>query len=162
MSIFMKYGNIVGASSDAGHEGWLDIVDCSFGVKRRITSNSSTQNDRESSNAEVTDLVITRRVDAATPSLFLESCCGTGQTAVLHLSKAGSGQGAEVFVEYTLNNALISSYAVEARAQDVSRPTEKIVISFVGLDVRYTPYDQDGKAMAPVSVGYDIATNVRR
>lgn len=162
MSIFMNYEGIKGESSDKNHKQWMDIESIQWGVTRRITSATSTQNDRESSNAEVSDLVVTRRMDSATPNLLIESCCGTGKTVVIHLTKTGTGTGADVYMEYTLKNALISSYQVTANAQDTYRPLEVITISFVDLEVKYTPYDEDGNALAAIAVGFDTATNTKR
>ena len=162
MSIFVNYEGIKGESSDSGHKGWMDVESISWGVGRQITSNSSTQGDRESSNAVISDLQITRYLDSSTPKLFIESCCGNGKVVKIHLSKTGSGSGADVYMEYTLKNALISSYTVNAVSQDTNRPTETISISFVDVEVKYTPYDEDGNAEAAIAVGYDTATNVKR
>lgn len=162
MSIFMNYEGIKGESSDKNHKQWMDIDSIQWGVNRRITSATSTQNDRESSNAEVSDLVVTRRMDSATPNLFIESCCGTGKTVVIHLTKTGTGSGTDVYMEYTLKNALISNYQVSASAQDNNRPMEVLTISFVDLEVKYTPYDEDGNALAAIAVGFDTATNTKR
>lgn len=162
MSIFMNYEGIKGESSDKNHKDWMDIENIRWGVHRRITSSTSTQNDRESANAEITDLTVTRRMDSATPSLFIESCCGTGKTVVIRLSKTGTGSGADVYMEYTLKNALISDYSVAANGQDEQRPLETLTISFVDLEVKYTPYDEDGAAMAAIAVGFDTATNTKR
>jgi type VI secretion system secreted protein Hcp len=162
MSIFINYEGIKGESSDKSHKQWMDIETIQWGVTRRITSNTSTQNDRESSNAEISSLVITRRMDSATPNLFIESCCGTGRTVVVHLTKTGTGAGTDVYMEYTLKNALISNYGVSAETQDTERPLETLTISFVDLEVKYTPYDQDGNALAAIAVGFDTATNTKR
>lgn len=162
MSIFMNYEGISAESSDKRHENWVVVIDLHWGVKRSITSNTSTQNDRESANAEITDLTLTRRMDSATPYLFIESCCGKGKTVTIHLTKTGTGSGNDVFMEYILKDALISHYDVEADSQADIRPTEQLTISFVDLEVRYTPYDEDGNAMAPIAVGFDTASNLRR
>ncbi|MEX0731283.1 MAG: type VI secretion system tube protein Hcp [Aquisalimonadaceae bacterium] len=162
MSIFMNYDGIKGESSDSNHKDWMDIQDISWGVSRNITSASSTQNDRESSNAAITDLQVTRAMDSATPALFIESCCGKGKDVVIHLTKTGAGSGADVYMEYTLKNALVSRYAVTANAQDTSRPLENLTISFVDVEVKYTPYDEDGNATAAIAVGFDTATNTKR
>lgn len=162
MSIFMNYDGITGESSDSNHQGWMDIDELQWGVTRRITAASSTQNDRESATAEISDLVVSRHMDSATPSLFIESCCGNGKDVVIHLTKTGSGSGADVYMEYTLKNALISNYHVNATSQDSERPTESLTISFVDVEVKYTPYDEDGKAQAAIAVGYDTATNTKR
>lgn len=93
MSIFMNYEGISGESSDANHTGWIDIEDFRWGVRRRTTSDTSTRRDRESANAEISDLVIRHRMDSATPALFLESCRGRGRRVVLRMTKTGTGTG---------------------------------------------------------------------
>jgi type VI secretion system secreted protein Hcp len=162
MSVFVKYEGIVGESSDSGHDGWMDVESISWGVGRQINSNSSTQGDRESSNAVISDLQITRNMDSATPKLFLESCCGTGKEVKIHLTKTGQGSGSDVFMEYTLKNALISNYTISAHSQENSRPYETLTISFVDIEVKYTPYDENGDPQAAIAVGFDTATNTKR
>lgn len=162
MSIFVNYEGITGESTDSGHAGWMDVETINWGVGRQITSNSSTAGDRESSNAVISDLQIVRKMDSSTPKLFIESCCGTGKDVVIHLTKTGTGSGADVFMEYTLKNALISAYSVDASSQETSRPTESLTITFVDVEVKYTPFDEDGNAEAAIAVGFDTASNTKR
>lgn len=162
MSIFVNYEGITGESSDSGHSGWMDVETVTWGVGRQITSNSSTAGDRESSNAVISDLQIVRYMDSATPKIFIESCCGVGKEVVIHLTKTGKGSGADIFMEYTLKNALISDYSVDASSQNNERPKETITVSFVDVEVKYTPYDNDGNAEAAIAVGFDTASNTKR
>ena len=162
MSIFVNYEGINGESSDSGHKGWMDVESIAWGVGRQITSNTSTAGDRESSNAVISDLQIVRYMDSSTPKLFIESCCGTGKTVKIHLSKTGTGSGSDVYMEYTLKNALISNYTVDASSQSTSRPTETITVSFIDVEVKYTPFDEDGSAEAAIAVGFDTASNSKR
>ncbi len=159
MSIFMKYEGIKGEATDAGYKDWLDVDEISWGVRRNLTSNTATSKDRESANAEITDLTLTRRMDKATPDLFMEACCGKGKKVEIHLTKTGGGSGTEPFMEYKLENALISHYSVDAETQDQKHPTESITISFQKIESKYTPYDDKGKAEASVAVGFDTTTN---
>lgn len=159
MSIFMNYEGIKGESTDKNHQDWIDVDDISWGVRRNITSNTATSKDRESANAEITDLQLTRRMDKATPDLFIESCCGKGKEVVIHLCKTGTGSGTDTYMEYTLKNALISNYTVEAETQGDDRPTEQITISFQKVELKYTPYDDNGQAEASIAVGFDTTTN---
>ncbi len=162
MSIFVNYEGIKGEASDPGHKDWMDVETISWGVGRNITSATSTQGDRESSNAVIHDLQITRLMDKSTPKLFIESCCGTGKEVKIHLSKTGTGSGTDVYMEYTLKNALISNYNVTAATQSTERPLETLTISFIDVEVKYTPYDEDGNAEASIAVGFDTATNTKR
>lgn len=161
MSIFMEHPEIKGEVADSQHRGWIDIDDVSFSTRRRITSDPATRNDRESANAEITDLMLSRRVDSATPYLFVASCCGNGQTVTIKLTKTGNGVGSDTYMTYTLKNALVSSYEVDAHAQANVRPTELLTLSFVEMELKYTPYDDDGNAKAPIAVAFNIATNER-
>ncbi|MBI3897376.1 MAG: type VI secretion system tube protein Hcp [Gammaproteobacteria bacterium] len=162
MSIFLRIDGITGEASDKNHKGWIDIVDFKWGTRRGITSATSTRGDRESGNAAITDLEFTKLMDIASPKLFLEACCGTGKDITLELTKTGQGQGADTYMAYTLKKALISHYGVGGNAQDITRPMETLTISFTSIETRYTPYDDNGKVTAPMSVGFDTATNTKR
>lgn len=162
MSLFMQIAGIKGESSDSNHKNWMDVENLSWGIDRQITSSTSTMNDRESSNAVISDLSITRRMDSSTPPIFIEACCGKGKDITIHMTKTGSGTGADVYMEYKLKNALISEYQVSGNAKETDRPTESLTISFIDVEVKYTPYDEDGNALAAIAVGFDTATNTKR
>jgi len=162
MSVFLNIESIKGESSDANHKDWIDVESWRWGTERKITSSTSTQGDRESSNAEVSSLHITKRIDSATPKIFIESCCGTGKTVKLHLSKTGAGSGTDVYMEFILKNALIEKLELSGKAQGSQRPLEVLSFSFVEIEVKYTPHDEDGNAAAPIAVAFDTATNTKR
>ncbi|MEX2337126.1 MAG: type VI secretion system tube protein Hcp [Aquisalimonadaceae bacterium] len=123
---------------------------------------ASTRNDRESSVAEISDLVLIKRMDKASPVLFIEACCGRGKKdVVIHLAKTGTGSGADVYMGYTLRHALITKYQVLASGNGNNRPLERLVISFRTVLVRYTPYSDAGVAMSPIAVGFNAATNMK-
>ncbi|MCH8504347.1 MAG: type VI secretion system tube protein Hcp [Ectothiorhodospiraceae bacterium] len=162
MSILMEYGSIQGETTDTSHSGWLDIEEINFdGVKRRITSKASTSHDRESANSEFSEIVLIRHMDKASPGLFLEACQGRGKELILHLTKTSStGAGADTYLQYVLKNAIISGYEVMASRYSRCRPAEQLTVSFTCMELRYTPYDDEGKALAPVAVGYDPTTHM--
>lgn len=162
MSIFFYREGIQGEVSDAGYKGWMDILTFQWDVKREITSSTSTQGDRESSNAVIGDLKLHRLMDKATPQLFIEAACGRGKEVKLTQTKTGTGNGADAFIEYTLKNAIVSAYNVSAISDGVARPREELTISFVDIEVKYTPYDEDGNAQAPIAVGFNTAINTKK
>jgi len=162
MSIYVLYDGVKGECSDDNHKDWQDVHSISWGVGRNITSRAGTQGDRESSNAVISNIMIKKFMDKATPKNFIESCCGTGKTVIIRLTKTGTGSGADVFMEYILSNALISYYQVEAESQENERPVEKMEISFTDVEVKYTPYDEDGCQLPQHAVAFDTATNTKR
>ena len=162
MAILLNYEGIKGETSDKNHKDWIDVASWTWGTKRTITSNTSTRGDRESSNAVISDLQITKYMDSSSLKLFIESCCGTGKEVKLRLTKTGTGEGSDVYMEYILKNSLISQYDVGGDEDDIKRPLETITISFTEIEVKYTPYDEDGNTMAPLAGGFDTATNTKK
>lgn len=162
MSIFLDYEGVKGECSDPNHKEYQDVDSISWGVNRKITSNTGTKGDRESANATISNVFIKKYMDKATPKNFIEACCGRGKKARIVLTKTGTGGGADVFMEYILSNALMTYYQIEAASQDNERPVEKIEISFTDLEVKYTPYDEDGYQMPQHVVAFDTATNTKR
>ena len=71
MAILLNYEGIKGQTSDKNHQDWIDLVSWAWGTKRAITSNTSTKGDRESSNAVISDLKITKYMDSASLKLFM-------------------------------------------------------------------------------------------
>lgn len=162
MSTFILMDGVQGESSDVGHKDWIDVESWRWGAGRQITSHTSTRGDRESSNATISDLHITKLMDSASPKIFIDACCGRGREMKIHLTKTGTGGGADVFMEYTLKNAIISDYQVSGSKSNPNRPLEHITISFVEVEVKYIPYDEDGNAQAAIAVGFDTATNTKK
>lgn len=101
----------------------------------------------------ISDLQITRKLDSATPKILIESCSGTDKTVVIDLTKTGTDSGTNTYMQYMLKNALISNFSVDASSQSTDRPTETITISFVDVEFKYMPYDEDGNAEAAIAVG---------
>lgn len=161
MNIFIKIPGITGDCSDKNHSGWIAADIIQWGSGRKITTVTSTRGDRESSNATISDLIIYKLMDRSTASLFLAACCGTGQDIEIHLTKTGAGQGADVYMIYTLKNAIVSHYTMQAKGKSHHRPYEEVYISFTAMTIRYTPYNEDGNITAPIAVGFDTSMNTK-
>ncbi|MCC5810138.1 MAG: type VI secretion system tube protein Hcp, partial [Ectothiorhodospiraceae bacterium] len=96
MSIDMKYPGITGGGSDANHRGWLPVMELTWaGARRRITLAPSTRGDRESANAELSELTVTRVMDRATPELanLLERIAMSQRRCGGGLAGGGTGGG---------------------------------------------------------------------
>lgn len=65
-----------------------------------------------------------------------------------------SGDPGDTYLAFTLSNALVSSYAIEARND---RPEEKIVLTFAKIEMTYTPYDSSHNPQSPLIASYDLA-----
>jgi len=156
MAMYMKIDGIDGEATAVGHDKWVDIDSITWGTNRALSSNTGTSQDREGTLANVQDVTITKLMDVTSPAIFQESVVGKSKTVQFHIAKQGS-DGPEVYMEYTLTNAMISGYQVSA-AGDSGRPMESLSFNFTKVEMKYTPYDDQHNAGTPVPAGFDSTT----
>ena len=154
MAIYVKYDGIDGEATQSDHVKWLDIGSIQWGVGRAISATSGSTSNREASEPSVSEVTLSKMMDSSSPKLFTEAVTGAvGKKVVIHLVTTGSP--GKTYAEYTLTNALVSSYSMSSGGD---RPTESVSISFTKLEFKFTPYDDKNKAGTPISVSYDIST----
>lgn len=154
MAIYVKYDGIDGEATQEDHKKWLDVSSLQWGVGRGISMTSGSTANREASEPSVSEVTLTKMMDSSSPKFFTESCTGAaGKKVVIHLVTTGSP--GNTYAEYTLTDALVSSYSMSSGGD---RPSESISLSFTKLEFKFTPYDAKNKAGTPISVSYDIST----
>ncbi|MEO3389461.1 type VI secretion system tube protein Hcp [Mesorhizobium sp. CAU 1741] len=154
MAIYVKYDGIDGEATHDKHKKWIDVSSLQFGVGRGISTPSGSTANREASEPSISEVVVTKMLDASSSKLFVESCTGAaGKKVEIHLVSTGSP--GNTYVEYTLHNALISGYSLSTGGD---RPSESISINFTKIEYKHIPYDEANKAGTPVTVSYDLAS----
>ena len=154
ISILMTYGDVKGDATDAAHKNWVRLNSCLFDVIRNVTQESGNPK-RNVGTPSISTLKLTKKMDSATPGVFLESLTGSGQNATIHFCQGADGSNLQVFMEYKLENALISNYAVEADEEN-EEVYEHVTVSFTTMKTVYTPYDATGRKGIPMASGYNI------
>jgi type VI secretion system secreted protein Hcp len=149
----MKIEGIDGDVTATGHEKWIECHSLQWGVGRGIHTPTGSSAKREASSPSISEVTITKTMDASSPKLFTESCVGTGKTINFHLVKTGQNE-LETYMEYTLTNGLISGYSVSTGGDS---PSESLSFNFTKVEMKFTPYDNEGTAGDPVPAGYDVS-----
>ena len=155
MPIYMKVDGIDGAVTEAAHDKWIDCSSLSWGSSRSIVSTTGSTRNREASQPAVSEVTITKEMDESSPYLFLESVVGKGKTVNIHLVQTGDGGELETYMEYDLENSLVSNYSVSSGGD---RPIESVGLSFTKLVMRYIPTANDRSSEAQIPAGYDLST----
>ena len=153
--IYMNYGDIKGEVTASDHQSWIEITSFQFGVGRGISSPTGSSADREASAPSISEIVITKAMDKASPKLFEEALGGHGQSVTIDFCKMQSGT-CVTYMEYTLENTMVSGYSVSSGGD---RPTESLSFNFTKIVFTYTPTNPDGSQGAPVKAGYDLKKN---
>ena len=154
MAIYLKYEGIDGEATHDTHKKWIDVQSLSFGTGRGISTPAGSTANREASEPNISEVVISKLLDGSSPKLFTESVTGTaGKKVEIHL--VSTGNPGNTYVEYVLTNALISGYSVSSGGD---RPSESLSINFTKIEFKFIPYDSNNKAGTPVTVSYDLST----
>jgi len=157
MSVYMQIDGITGKVTAKGHEGWIDCSSLQWGVGRAISSAVGTSADREASKPSISEVSVTKLMDESSPLLFTEACVGKGKKVTIDLCTVGSDQ-IDTYMSYELEECMISGYSVSSGGD---RPSESLSLSFTKMEMKFTPYDKNGKPESPLPAGYDMAAGAK-
>lgn len=156
---FLKLDGVPGESQDRIHKGEMEVVSFSQETRQAATTMAGAGPGHSAQRANIGNLVVTRRLDIASPKLFVACCAGTHfRQAVLSGRRAGKdpGKGPRDFLTITLSDVTVSSYRI-ASGGDV--PTEEISLSFGRIDYEYRAQNPDGTPGAVAKGGWDLVSN---
>jgi type VI secretion system secreted protein Hcp len=153
--IFLKLDGIKGESQDDKHKDEIELVSFSFGASN--FTKRSAGSGGGAGKVSLQDFHFVMRTNKASPTLFLS--CASGKhisSAVLSVRKAG---GTQVdYLKYTFTDVLISSYQTGGSSADVV-PTDQISLNFIKLESTFTPLDERGGLLEPVTVDWNVLEN---
>ena len=157
VDMFLKMSPIKGEARDSKHKEEIDVLAWSWGASN--SGSAHVGGGAGAGKVNVQDLSISKWVDSASTDLMLACCDGKHfDEALLTVRKAG-----ETPVEYikiTMNEVLITSISTGGSGgQD--RLTENVSLNFAKVKVEYTPQDVKGAAGKTMTMGWDIAENVK-
>ena len=99
---YLKIGDIKGESTERGHKEWIDVLSISQGLEKQ---KATTGTSRRRGATVLRDLIITKKLDKATPKL-MEFCAKGKVVPKLELDMVTNGK---LHYKLTLSNARVNS-----------------------------------------------------
>jgi type VI secretion system secreted protein Hcp len=132
VDMFLKVSNIQGESVDITHRGEIDVLAWSWGS----STGTAKTNKGTLPLACIQDLSLTKYIDAASPSLVMNSVTGmVAAAAVLTVRKPGAVP--LEFLVLRMNNVSVTSYSTGGSGGE-DRLTENISLRFASMTGEYT------------------------
>lgn len=154
MAIYLEYEGIKGNVTAEGYADHIAVESVSFGVGRGISMEAGNLSNRESTRPSLSEITLSKLADNSVTSIFKEAVTGSaGKKVVIKFVRTG-GDKVQEFMDYTLENCLVSSYSMSASAE--GEPVENIALSYSKITINYVDYDKTNKAGSPQRVGYDL------
>lgn len=148
----MLYGSLAGDVTTAGFETWTELQSFQWGVGRGVGSAMGGAMSRESSVPSISEIMVTKNMDAASPGLWTDSVAGTfNQKVTITFTTTSAGQ-TEKFLSYELTDCGLSGYSVSSGGD---MPSESLSLNFAKISWTLTPVKADGSG-TPVTQGYDL------
>jgi type VI secretion system secreted protein Hcp len=149
--IYMNWNSqqIPGDVTAAGFAGDIQLNSTQWGVGKAVSSANGTGGN--SGNVAISDLVITKTLDKATPKLFDQALNGVAAPEVDILFVAPNTT--QPYMEIILNNVLVSGYTMNSSG-DV--PTESMTLNFTKVQFVYTAQNPAGGTNVITSLPWNI------
>jgi type VI secretion system secreted protein Hcp len=153
VAIYMKFGSIDGNVTTSGFEKWIQVNSFQWGVGRSVSLPHGSEDTREGSEPSISEVVVTKRMEKASPNLWQDATGGDFSATVTIKFTTTTKDKVESYLEYQFENTGLSGYSVSAGSDDA--PQESLSLNFSKVTWKYSA--QDAKTSGtPVSVGWDL------
>src|SRR5450631_1446659 len=112
MAIFIKYGALAGEATATGYETWIELHSFQWGVGRGISAGVGGESKREATAPSVSEITVTKTMDAASPLLLKEAIGGKAADVKIDLTQTDASGKHIAFQKYLLTNTLVSGYSI--------------------------------------------------
>ncbi|WP_409281687.1 Hcp family type VI secretion system effector [Pseudomonas defluvii] len=146
---------IIGTSTVKGYENWIVFESYSINSARHIQVHGD---DRDVSNAHVSELMLTKGADKTSPEFFIQAKIGTAFTkaTVVSLHAAGPNKPLQRMLSLELSKPIVSSYATQGSSGN--RPSEHISLNFSAIKYEYHYFD-GGERKGSAEKSYNLISN---
>jgi len=156
MAIYMNYNDIKGDVTAKGHEGWVQLDSFGWGAGRALSSRTGRSADRESSAPTIQEITISKSADISSTKLLNEALRGEGQKVVIDFCKTDKDL-LEIYMQYTLENCMVSSYSVSGSGGDHdARPHETLSLNFTKIEYKNTGMKDNNETGDPDAIAFSV------
>ncbi len=127
---FLLTPTIPGESTAAAHSAWIDIESFSLGAQQRPPP---------SYGLIASEFVVAKRIDKASPRLFLACAQGTElATVTIDVTEDFGPFSNVVFHQIILTDARVASVKLVADTAGTDRPLEEVAFTYEKIEIRYS------------------------
>lgn len=157
---YLQIEGIEGESTDAGHEGWIQLKAFSHNVSNETTGQSGGGH-HTGGRATHSDVVVTKPLDGSSPNLSLACCQGKSMAkATIDLCRSGaSGTDVVPYQKVELSDVVITSVAPLAN-EATDFPHETLSLTYGTISWTYTKTDITGNPAGEIVTGWDLKKNI--
>ena len=159
MAIYMKWSDgIKGQVTAHGFEDDIEMTPLQFSARHPAVTAQLGATSSQSIYPSISEIVITKRLDLASPALFLCTLDGKHVRELEFYFTRTASVAVQTFLEIRLKAALFTGYSFSGTGVDT--PVESLSINFVAIDFVYIAVDAAGKSLGQYPVTWDLRRNL--
>ena len=155
MAIYMKLQGAEGDVTEQGHKNWIELLDARWSMSRTIRSAVGIGKNRESTSAYVSEVTVTKYIDAASKGVANLAFVGKANDTTIEFTRVDKGQEA-VFRSIKLTDAIISGLSNQASGSE--RPVEVLTLNFTKIGITDKEETEDGSDGSQSVTTYNLQT----
>jgi len=155
--IYMNCSNLTRGLSSSRGSGWIELQSFQWGVGRGVTSprdaSSGGAANREASAPSVSEIVVTKTVDSASPNLFSRAV-ETKQlvkSCTVDMDKPARN-GNQEYLSFTMKDVIVTSVHMAGNPGDTN-PQEQVSFAFGKIEYSYKSEQSNGAKATTVAPG---------
>ncbi|MDD2058598.1 type VI secretion system tube protein Hcp [Pseudomonas sp. GD03860] len=151
--ILVKFEKEVkGTVTVKGHEDWIEFSSYSLSVTRHIQVQGA---DRDVSQANISELMLTKGADKTSPEFFIQALKGRAfdKATIVVMHAAGSEKPSQRLLTIELTKPIVSSFSTQNSTNN--RPEEHISLNYTAINYKYYHFDGDIEK-GSVEKSYDV------
>lgn len=152
MAIYMKFGDIKGQVTTDGFKDWIELHSFQYGARRSVSTGAGGAG-REGAHPQISDIVVTKKFDVASPKLYQDAVAGAFSTKVEIKLTTTTKNKIDTYLALELTNCGVSSHST---IDDGAIPTETLSLNFDKITYIPSPLDVKGTPVKGAVVTYDL------
>jgi type VI secretion system secreted protein Hcp len=154
---FLSLPSVQGEVTVKGFEGWIEVDSFSWGASNPTSIGSGTSG-AGAGKVTFNPFHITKKIDKASPKLFLACCSGSHYaTASMYMRKAGGT--AVTYWKLDFKTVFCKDLELEVGGDDGDVPIENITFVYGAVQITYTPQKADGSPDAAIVSAWNQIKN---
>ena len=156
MAIYMKFGDIKGQVTTEGFKDWIELNSFQYGVNRNVSTGAGGAG-REGAHPHISDIVVTKEFDVASPKLYQDAVAGAFSTKVEIKLTTTTKNKIDTYLALELPDCGVSSYSTSAHGgSGGDAPMESYTLNFTKIMYTPSPLDTKGTPVKGAVVTYDL------
>lgn len=156
MEIYLQIPEIPGdVYTDKVHQNWIVVESISHQLEQAESTYSGT---RTAGKVHMGNFVIVKRIDRASPKLYLFGCNGRQIPEMTVDVVTTTSKGKIIFMQYKLKGVMVTSVQPVVVAGE-DRPSETVSFNFGKIEWNYTQIGPDGAPKGDIKTFWDVWAN---